>query len=212
MKKVINFLLKFVLFILAWRGAIGLVRRRFKFPMPHFMADVIDNPLRRKIIPPDKTAIRHGIQPGMMVLEIGPGSGNYTVAAAQRVGARGRLVAVDIEPRMLKRTLLKSKDAGLTNLETRLADVRCLPFEANTFDLIFMITVIGELPDTHQALLEFRRVLKPGGTLAISEFLPDPDYSLPGTLTLKAEAAGFRRRELIGNLFYYTLILEKGAI
>ena len=91
----------------------------------------------------------------------------------------------------------------------RLADVHHLPYGNETFDAIFMIAVIGELPDPHQALLEFHRVLKPGGTLALSELLPDPDYSLPGTLERLGAAAGFTRRLLHGNLFYYTLVLGK---
>ncbi len=50
---------------------IRVIRYFYKFPMPQFLANAIDNPLRRKIQPPDETAIRHGIKEGMNVLEIG---------------------------------------------------------------------------------------------------------------------------------------------
>lgn len=66
-------------------------------------ASAIDNPLRRRFRPPDATAIRHGLEPGMTVLEVGPGNGRYSVAAARRIGPTGRLYAVDIEPKMIER-------------------------------------------------------------------------------------------------------------
>ena len=71
--------------------------------MPQWMANLIDHPFRRRIQPPDETAIRHGIQPGMRVLEVGPGNGTYSLAAAGVIGNRGELVTIDIEPKMIER-------------------------------------------------------------------------------------------------------------
>jgi hypothetical protein len=68
-------------FTLAAHTLIRIIRHIYKFPMPQFLANLIDNPLRRAIQPPDATAVRHGIEPGMMVLEVGPGNGRYTVAS-----------------------------------------------------------------------------------------------------------------------------------
>ena len=198
-----------LLVVFGWVLLIRVFRKLVHFPMPEFMAGLIDNPWRHVLMPPAQTAARHALQPGMTVLEIGPGNGTYSVAAARGLLPGGRLVSVDIEPKMLARLQRKVQAAGLTNVEMRLADVHHLPYEDATFDAIFMIAVIGELPDPHLALLEFHRVLKPGGTLALSELLPDPDYSLPGTLERLGAAAGFTRRLLHGNLFYYTLVLEK---
>ena len=82
---------------------VRIVRYFYKFPIPEFLANAIDHPLRRKFQPPYETAIRHGIEPGMTVLEVGPGNGRYTVGAARRLGAGGRLVTVDIEPKMIER-------------------------------------------------------------------------------------------------------------
>jgi len=86
---------------------IRIVRYYYKFPMPQWMANLIDNPLRRRIQPPRETALRHGIQPGMRVLEVGPGNGTYTVAAAEQIGSEGRLVTIDIEPKMVERVNLR---------------------------------------------------------------------------------------------------------
>jgi len=51
---------------------VRVIRYFYKFPMPQFLANAIDNPFRRKIQPPDETTIRQGIKEGMNVLEIGP--------------------------------------------------------------------------------------------------------------------------------------------
>jgi hypothetical protein len=88
--------------VIIFHTIIRIVRYFYKFPMPQFMANVIDNPFRRKIQPPDKTPVRHGIEPGMTVLEVGPGNGTYTMATARRVGDSGEVVTIDIEPRMIE--------------------------------------------------------------------------------------------------------------
>ena len=188
---------------------IRVVRYFYKFPMPQWMANAIDNPLRRKIQPPDETAIRHGIEPGMRVLEVGPGNGTYTMATARRLGPEGELVTVDIEPKMIEHVQRRIEAEGVTNIAARVADAYGLPFEDESFDLVYMITVINEIPDIPRALKEFHRLLKPSGTLVFSELFMDPDYPRSTTLNRKVEAQNFRLKEIFGGFFYYTLIFEK---
>jgi ubiquinone/menaquinone biosynthesis C-methylase UbiE len=159
--------------------------------------------------PPAETAIRHGIEPGMMVLDVGPGNGRYTIGAARRVGDSGKIFAIDIEPKMIERVEARAQLEGVTNIEARVANVYELPFEDRSFDLVYMITVISEIPDPVRAMQEFHRVLKPDGSLVFSELLNDPDYPLAGTLVRWAREADFRVKQKLGNFFYYTLIFEK---
>jgi ubiquinone/menaquinone biosynthesis C-methylase UbiE len=194
---------------LIWHTLVRIVRYFYKFPIPEFMAGAIDNPLRRRMQPPDEMPLRHGIEPGMRVLEVGPGNGRYTLATARRVGDSGRVVAIDIESKMVERVRIRAEAEGVANVEARVADVYDLPFDAGSFDATYMIAVIGEIPDPDRAMREFYRVLKPGRTLAFSELLMDPDYPRAGTLVRKASAAGFRLREKVGSFFYYTLVFEK---
>lgn len=202
--------LGFMLLILVLHTTIRVIRHFHKFPMPQFLANLIDNPLRRRIQPPGEMPVRHGIQAGMTVLEVGPGSGRYTLETARRVGAAGKVIAVDIEPKMIERVTRRAESEGITNLEARVANVYDLPFNDGSFDAICMITVISEIPEPERAMREFYRVLSPKGTLAFSELLLDPDYPLAKTLINQAGRAGFRVKEKLGNFFSYTLVLEKG--
>lgn len=208
-RRVVYVLLGLPLLLILIHTIIRIVRAFYKFPMPQFMANLIDNPIRRRIQPPEQTAIRHGIEPGMIVLEVGPGNGTYTIATARRVGGGGRVTAIDIEPRMVERVRRRAEDEAIRNIEARVADVFALPFAEGSFDLVYMIAVIGEIPRPERAMREFHRVLSPAGTLVFSEFLWDPDYPWARTLVRKATSAGFRLKGKIGNIFYYTLILEK---
>ena len=197
------------LVLVLFYALIRVVRIFYKFPIPQFLANVIDNPLRRKIQPPEATAIRHGLRPGMKVLEIGPGNGRYTVAAARVLGPDGLIVTVDIEEKMIKRVIKRSKEENVLNVRAEVADVYELQFESSTFDIVYMIAVINEVPDQMRALKEFHRVLKDDGLLVLSELLMDPDYSCAKSLVRRVQDADFTLKEKIGNSFYYTLKFMK---
>ncbi|MBN1266984.1 MAG: methyltransferase domain-containing protein [Anaerolineales bacterium] len=205
----LKILLGFLLVFIGLHTLIRIVRHFYKFPIPSAFVSLIDNPFRRRIQPPDETAASHGIQPGMKVLEVGPGNGTYSLAAARRIGPEGKLVTIDIEPSVIERVQGVFKNAGMHTIEVRTADVFALPFEASTFDLVTMIAVIGEIPTPERALAEFHRVLKPDGLLAFSELLLDPDYPLSRSLTNLVESAGFRLKRKAGNFFCYTLVFDK---
>ena len=209
LKKLFLLPLRLLLVFFTWHTLVRLVRHFYKFPMPEFLANAIDNPLRRKIQPPAEMPIRHGIEAGMTVLEVGPGNGRYTMELARRVGSAGKVITVDIEPKMIERVTQRAQAEGVTNLEARVANVYALPFEDGSLDAVCMITVIGEIPAPLRAMGEFYRVLKPSGTLAFSELWLDPDYPLAGTLIQQASQANFRLKRKLGNFFAYTLVFEK---
>ena len=198
-----------ILFILVTQVIIRLIRKYCKFPIPAFMVAMIDNPIRRKIQPPGEMPSRHGITPGMTVLEVGPGNGTYTVETAAHVGPTGKVITVDIEPKVIKRLKTRVFSENIPNIEGKIANVHHLPFANGVFDAIYLIAVVGEIPNPELALREFYRVLAPSGTLAFSELLPDPDYPSRRTLTKWANQAGFRIKDKLGNYFLYTLIFEK---
>jgi ubiquinone/menaquinone biosynthesis C-methylase UbiE len=205
----VSLVLRTFLFLVVLHTTVRFIRHFYKFPMPEFLANLIDNPLRRRIQPPHEMPCRHSIEPGMTVLEVGPGNGRYTVETARRVGSDGKVIAIDIEPRMIERVLERARANSITNLEAKVADVYHLPFEDEVFDAVYMITVISEIPEPERAMHEFYRVLSPSGTLAFSEMLTDPDYPLARTLVRWAAKANFKLKRKLGNFFSYTLVFEK---
>lgn len=208
-QKLILIVISVPLLLLALHTIIRVIRHFYKFPMPQFLANLIDNPLRRRIQPPDTTPIRHGVERGMQVLDVGPGNGRYSIATAKQLGDKGQLVVIDIEPKMIQRVKTRAAAACMANIYGVVADVYRLPFMERQFDLIYLIAVIGEIPRPDKALVEFKRVLSETGSLVFSELIFDPDYPLAETLIRKAKAAGYSVREKIGNIVYYTLIFEK---
>ncbi len=213
MLKVIRYLILSPLLLLGiLHTIVRLIRHFYKFPMPEFLANLIDNPIRRRIQPPGEMPIRHGIEPGMTVLEVGPGNGRYTIETALRVGSAGKVIAIDIEPKMIERVLQRAQSHEIKNLEAKVADVYHLPFEDGMFDIIYMITVISEIPEPERAFGEFYRVLSPSGKLAFSELLTDPDYPLAQSLVRMADKANFRLKKKLGNFFSYTVIFEKQQV
>lgn len=185
-------------------------------PCPASLAWLVDNPIRRRYMRPILNRV--GICPGERVLELGPGPGMFTVDAAQRVGPEGRLIAVDIQPKMIARVEQRVREAGLTNVETHVADACHLPLDDASVDRAFLVTVLPEIPDQDRALAELRRVLrspepaegKPGGVLSITEGFPDPDYPFAFETIRRVEAAGFSLEQRFGNFFLYTLNFREG--
>jgi SAM-dependent methyltransferase len=171
-------------------------------PCPSSLSWLVNNPVRRRYMSP--VLERIGIRPGERVLELGPGPGAFTLGAAGRTGAEGRLIAVDIQPEMIAQVEQRVREAGLTNVETHVASAHRLPLDDGSVDRAFLVTVLPEIPDPARALAELHRVLRPDGVLSITEEFYDPDYRfLPETICL-VEAAGFRLKERFGNLLVYT--------
>ena len=116
------------------------------------------------------------------------------------------------QPAMLKQLERKLAEAGnrdIRNVELKQASAYSLPFEEGTLDLVYMVAVLQEIPDRGRALREIRRVLKPGGIIAVTEILPDPDYPLRSTTIRICQREGFILDGNFGNLWNYTVRFKK---
>jgi ubiquinone/menaquinone biosynthesis C-methylase UbiE len=135
-------------------------------------------------------------QAGERVLEVGPGTGYYTLDLADWVGDEGTIEIFDIQQEMLDHTMHRAEERGFANVHPTQGDARSLPYGDDSFDAAVLITVLGEIPDQEAALGEAKRVLKPGGRLVTGEVFGDPHYVTEGAVRSRAQAAGlaFERR------------------
>jgi ubiquinone/menaquinone biosynthesis C-methylase UbiE len=211
-KLVLRITLRVLGILVLYRIVAGIVRKLVHFPAPAFIGAFLDSDLRRALQPPGPLIERSGIREGMTVLDVGCGSGAYTTFVARAVGPRGKVCALDIQAAML-RQLRKKLDRpayrDIRNVELYQQSAYDLPFADGTFDVVYMVTVLQEIPDPGRALREARRVLKAGGKLAVSEFLPDPDYPLRSTTVKMGQAAGFTVDAVLGSFWTYTVRFNK---
>jgi ubiquinone/menaquinone biosynthesis C-methylase UbiE len=137
------------------------------------------------------------------MLEVGPGTGAYTFETAGALGSAGRLDVLDVQEKMLAHTMRAAGRLGLDNIVPEQGDAGTLPYDDDSFDAAYLITVLGEIGDQDAALRELRRVLKPGGRLVVGEIALDPDWISLGTLRQQTSAASLRYDCHIGNTLSY---------
>ena len=188
----------FVAVNLGWRWA----SRMWSLPCPSVTAWMVDNPIAQRRT--RTTLGRLGLQPRQRILEIGPGPGRLLIPAAQRVLPGGEAVGIDIQAGMIDRLKLKAAKVGLTNVTAILGDAAQSHVPPGSFDLVFLCTALGEIPDRAAALAQCFQALKPGGVLSITEIFGDPHYQRRSVVKRLAEAAGFQPRLVQGGWWMYT--------
>ncbi len=204
------FIFLFILFICCVVARI--IRRYYHFPIPSLLTRLIDNPIRRRFIQnPKAFAERLELQPGMIVVEIGPGKGSYTIAIAERVRPNGKVYAVDISENVINRLKRRIVNEQITNIFPKIDNAHQFSFTDETVDRVVAIACLAEIPEPVRVLQEIYRILKPNGLLSISELAPDPDYPRRKTVKNWADNAGFVLYNEYGNWFVYQLNFRKST-
>jgi ubiquinone/menaquinone biosynthesis C-methylase UbiE len=154
------------------------------------------------------------LKPGFTVLDCGCGVGSITLDIAEYV-APGQVIGVDMDEGQLEVARANAKKRGLTNVSFEQGDVYALRFTDSSFDAVLAHTLLIHLDDPLRALREFKRLLKPGGVVGIS----DDDLD---TIVFSPENPFFRKfvklmiqtMQYNGNPFYSrhlrSLLLEAG--
>jgi SAM-dependent methyltransferase len=141
--------------------------------MTYHGAEWLERPERVREERTDLVLAALELKPGMVVADIGAGTGYYARRIAERVGRGGTVYAVDIQPEMLK--LLEGELAlrNVTNVKPVLGTQTDPALTASSIDLALMVDVYHELEYPHEMLAAIVRALKPGGRLVFVEFKGD---------------------------------------
>jgi ubiquinone/menaquinone biosynthesis C-methylase UbiE len=158
------------------------------------------------------------IKPGQSVADLGAGSGYYSFRVAPLVGEQGKVLAIDVEPRMLRIIGERAKRSGVENVTTVLGTPSDPNLEPNSVDLLFMVDVYHELEFPLEVMTKVREALKPGGRVALIEYrAEDPAVMIKPVhkmterqIVRELTAAGFRHQKTIRTLpLQHLVIFEK---
>ena len=119
---------------------------------------------------PSKAIEALGLEPGMVVADIGAGSGYYTSRMAKKVAPSGRVLATDIQPGMIEILQRRINAEGLANVTTILGAMDDPKLPPHSIDLAIMVDVYHELQQPQLFLQRLKPAFKPGGRLVLLEF------------------------------------------
>ncbi len=137
----------FVIFIFIFCVVIRILRHYYHFPIPAVLTRVIDNPWRRRFVQkPRVVADRLELEPGMIIVEIGPGKGSYTKAFAERVLPDGKVYAVDISESVIEYLKQRVEEEDIPNIIPKIDNAHNFSFADESIDRVIAIACLPEIP------------------------------------------------------------------
>jgi len=127
----------------------------------------LDNPERRKTMPPEETLAKFKIEDNGTLLDVGCGTGYFTIPAAKLLKSN-KVIGIDIVPEMIE--IAKKKAEDINNIDFRTSDEYSFPVENGLIKYVLVSNVIHEIEDKERYLAEVKRILKEDGYLLIIDW------------------------------------------
>lgn len=183
--------------------------RRYSLPCPTLFAPALGSRVFEKLLWTETTLDRIGFCPGQRVLEIGPGPGRLLVPAAKRILPDGEATGIDIQRGMIDRLQRRVDSEDLRNVTAIVGDATTSIVTPETFDVVFLCTTLGEIPDRDGVLRQCFEALKSAGILSITEIFLDPHYQTQRSVLRLASQTGFELEQIEGNWMLYSARFTK---
>jgi ubiquinone/menaquinone biosynthesis C-methylase UbiE len=168
--------------------------------MSHYGIDWLERPEREKEENTSLLLKNLAVKPGMMIADIGAGSGYHSALLSKMVGS-GKVFAVDVEPEMIAYLSERIKQEKLSHIVPILSTEQKLPLPENTIDMILLVDVYHEFSFPYEMTLSMRAALKPGGKLVLVEFRSE-DPTVPiKTIHKMSEAQAIKEFKAAGFVF-----------
>jgi ubiquinone/menaquinone biosynthesis C-methylase UbiE/intracellular sulfur oxidation DsrE/DsrF family protein len=183
----------------------------FKNPDVEKYAKTFEGESREVFVNRDKVVKALALKPGMVVADVGAGTGLYTRLFAKEVGADGQVFAVDIAPKFLEHVQKTSRDASLKNVTPVLCNFDSVDLPPNSVDVAFICDTYHHFEFPEKTMLSLHRALKPDGRLVVIDFHRVPGKSSDWTLkhvragqeVVEKEigSIGFKKTDEMNDLF-----------
>ena len=195
----------FLLYLITWR----ILSRFINLPCPPGYIFLLDSPLINRVAGAQTLIKRAGVKPGMQVLDAGCGPGRVTIPLAEVLRDSGEVTAFDMQPAMLDRLRKRIAANQIKNVQIIQGKFGEGLLGESRFDRVFLVSVLGEIPDQEGALDEIHQALVPGGILSITEVLPDPHYQSQAVVAQLSEITGFQASLVEQDWRSFTMNLQK---
>ena len=171
-------------------------------------ADWLERPERAIEENPEGALEALHLKPGMVVGDVGAGTGYISLRMARRVGPTGKVYSEDVQPEMLRRLRQNASAAHLANIETVLGAEADPKLPAGRLDLIILVDVYHEFSQPQKMLRRMRDALKPDGRLVLLEYRKEdptipirPEHKMSvQEVKTEVEAEGYQMADVIETL------------
>lgn len=182
--------------------------REIAHVMGHMAAPWLERPEREREEEPAKAVAALELKPGMVVADVGVGTGYFAFRMAAAVGETGKVLGVDIQPEMLKLLKANAEKRGAKNVEGVLGAEKDPKLPEGALDLVLMVDVYHEFEWPYEMMAAIRKSLKPKGRVALIEYRKeDPEVPIKEVHKMSEEqikkemaAAGLKHLKTVGVL------------